>query len=62
MRSTQPAAKQKYSRRENVDKRGGGMVLECQYVLLLGSGVIRNSVITEIQLLINQMEGNETVY
>ena len=62
VRSDKPATMQKYCRRNQLDRRGGGMILECQYVLVLGTSVDRSSVLAEIQSLLNEMEGNETVY
>ena len=60
--SFQPATKQKYRRQERMDRRGGGLVLECNYVLTLLPGVDRSMIVKKIRDVISQMEGNETVH
>lgn len=62
MPSVKPSTLQKYCRRGNIDKRGGGLVLECQYILELETGIDRQIVLSEIQSLLNKIEGNETAY
>lgn len=61
-RSIRPATFQKYRRRPNrLDQRGGGMVLECQYILEIGTGN-RVGIVNEIRNTITEMEGDETVF
>ena len=53
---------QKFSKQKRrLDRRGGGLVLECNYVLTLHPGVDRNVIISQIQDLISAMDGNESV-
>ena len=39
--SVRPSTKQKFNKQGRMDRRGGGLVLECNYVLTLCSGVDR---------------------
>ena len=57
--SVAPATKQKFSRRRN--QRGGGLVLECHYIIELKAGIDSNGPLMEIQNVLNGLEGNETV-
>lgn len=59
MPSAQPPTKQTYSRG---NRRGGGLVLECQYILVPESGVAREQIVSEIQHVLDAIEGNETVH
>ena len=60
MPSVHPPTKQKFSREAN--RRGGGLVLECQYVLVPGPGVVRSEIVSTIQQTIDEVEANETVH
>ena len=57
--SVSPATKQKFSREQN--RRGGGLVLECQYVLEIAVGISSGSVVDKVKEVVARMEGNETV-
>ena len=57
--SISPAPNQKFSRHQN--RRGGGLVLECVYILYVADGAPRIHVIEEVRALVSAMEGNETV-
>ena len=53
-----PPTKQKFSRNQN--RRGGGLVLECDYILEVVDSR-RLHVLDEVRAVLNTMEGNETV-
>ena len=59
--STRPATKQKFCKQRRIDKRGGGLVLECNYVLTLYPDVDRNVIVSRIQEIISAMDGDESV-
>ena len=59
--SIQPSTHQKYKRRGNLDRRGGGLVLECQYILIPGVGINREEVVAEIRELFEELEVSKTV-
>ena len=57
--STSPATKQKFSRQQS--RRGGGLVLECEYDLEVVDGAVSSGVIDEIKAVVEHLEGMETV-
>ena len=57
--SVAPATKQKFSRQQN--RRGGGLVLECDYILHVKNDARRMDVLEEVRAVVNMTEGNETV-
>ena len=57
--SNSTATKQKFSQHQNI--RGGGLVLECVYILELSDSVPRVNVVEEVRAVVSIMEGNETV-
>ena len=59
MPSVAPASKQKYSRQLN--RRGGGLVLECQYILEVRPGANCDMVVQEVRNVVDNLEGNEMV-
>ena len=59
MPSVQLKSKQKFSRPAN--RRGGGLVLECQYVMELMPGVDNSRILREVEQVLKSMEGDETV-
>ena len=60
--SKRPAMLQKFSKQKRrLDRRGGGLVLECNYHLTLYPGVDRLAIISQIRDLISAMDGNESV-
>ena len=44
-----------------MDRRGGGLVLDCHYILGVTATADRLSIVFQIQELIDQNEGDETV-
>ena len=61
--SAQPPSKQKFLKMQRgLDRRGGGLVLECQYILGLCPGVSKQEIVEECRGRIAEMKGSETVY
>ena len=59
--SIQPHTQQKYREQRRMDRRGGGLVLDCHYILKLHATADRASVVGKVRDLIAQNEGDETV-
>lgn len=59
--SHQPATTQKFAKRRGADRRGGGLVLECEYVLTLYPYINGHNIVSEIREVIASMDGGDTV-
>ena len=57
--SVAPPTKQKFSKVQN--RRGGGLVLECQYFLQVAPDVDSEMVMREVKDVLAKMQGNETI-
>ena len=58
--SVQPGNKQKFSKQRRIDRRGGGLVLECNYILVPYPSVNQGNIVAKIQNILSQMDGNES--
>jgi hypothetical protein len=55
-----PNTREKFVKKDDMDRRGGGLVLECIYVLLVRP-VLRDDVISQIKETLSKMDGCETI-